>query len=183
MPWQRTKGESGKAYEAFLVYRDMGATRSLAGVAASLGKSGSLIRRWKLQWRWEVRARAWDDYLLTKRDEVQVEAQALLITAPVQLIADMNQRHLAIAQQMQQKCALRLMEVMPQDITPNNAWLYLQQAVALERAVMLQLPEEPKGEEADQDAVIALLSDPTTRHLAIQLAQKAGHAADQGKAS
>jgi hypothetical protein len=175
LPWNRLKGESGKAYEAFMVFRDLGATRSCAKTASTLSKSGSLIRRWKLEWRWDVRARAWDDYLLTKRDEATVDAQAIMVTAPVQLLAEMNQRHLAAAQQMQQKALLRLAQVDPADLSMVNAWLFLQQAVALERLVMNQLPEEPKGEAADQDAVVALLSDPAARDLAAQLAAIAGH--------
>lgn len=169
------KGESGKAYDAFLVYRDMGGTRSSAATAEAVGKAGSLIRRWKLQWRWDVRARAWDDYLLLRRDEARIDAEAIMVSAPVQLIAEMNQRHLAAAQTMQQKALLRLATVDPADLGPQAAWQYLQEAIRLERAVMLQLPDEPKGDEADQDAVVKLLSNPTTRALAGQLAEAAGH--------
>ena len=32
-PWERQKGESDKAYEAFVTYRDMGTDRSIRAVA------------------------------------------------------------------------------------------------------------------------------------------------------
>lgn len=181
LPWNRLKGESGKAYEAFMVYRDMGATRSARRTAAELQKAGSLIRRWRLQWRWDWRCAAWDDYLLQRRDDAIVEA---VVTAPVHELAEMNQRHLAAATDFQQKCLLRLAQLDAQDITPANAWAWLLQAIALERAVALQLPEEPKGEEADQDTVLRILRDPTARALAAQLATHVnpngqnGHGAD-----
>ena len=58
--WERQDGESGKAYEAFGVYRDMGATRTVSAVARQLRKSRALIDRWKRQWHWAERARAYD---------------------------------------------------------------------------------------------------------------------------
>ena len=44
--WFRLKGESRKAYEAFAVYRDLGAARSQAKAAERLGKSLELMKRW-----------------------------------------------------------------------------------------------------------------------------------------
>ena len=41
--WERQKGESAQAYEAFVLYRDLGAERSHVKVAQQLGKSLSLI--------------------------------------------------------------------------------------------------------------------------------------------
>ena len=51
-PWERQKGESEKAFEAFVTYRDMGEKRTLTAVAEKLQKSGTLIRRWKSAWDW-----------------------------------------------------------------------------------------------------------------------------------
>ena len=60
--WQRQQGESTKAYAAFCVYRDMGPERSCPAVAAAVGKSGALMRRWSSRWEWVRRAAAYDDY-------------------------------------------------------------------------------------------------------------------------
>ena len=62
-PWERQKGESEKAYEAFVAYRDMGEKRTLIAVAEKLGKSDTLIRRWKDRWEWKERVRAYDNGL------------------------------------------------------------------------------------------------------------------------
>ena len=61
-PWERRKGESRKAYDAFCCYRDLDATRSGAIVAKALGKSETLIERWSARWGWVERAHAWDDH-------------------------------------------------------------------------------------------------------------------------
>lgn len=45
-PWERQKGESAQAYEAFVTYRDMGSERSLQAVSQRLSKSIPLIKRW-----------------------------------------------------------------------------------------------------------------------------------------
>ena len=42
-PWDRRKGETRKAYEAFLCYRDMGDSRRLVDVGEKLGKSEALM--------------------------------------------------------------------------------------------------------------------------------------------
>ena len=51
----RLPGESGKAYEAFLAYLELGASRSNAKVGRQLGKSVSLMDRWSSTWRWGAR--------------------------------------------------------------------------------------------------------------------------------
>ena len=53
--------ESNKAYEAFCIYRDLGAGRTLKAVARKLQKSYTIIRRWKVEWNWGERAGAWDN--------------------------------------------------------------------------------------------------------------------------
>ena len=44
--WERQENESSKAYQAFCIYRDLGAGRTLAAVSEKLRKSYDLIRRW-----------------------------------------------------------------------------------------------------------------------------------------
>lgn len=59
-PWERRKGESPLAYQAFVAYRDLGAARTFVAVAAALGKDTSLLRRWARRYDWRDRAWAWD---------------------------------------------------------------------------------------------------------------------------
>lgn len=59
-PWDRQPGETSKAYDAFVAYRDMGGDRSYAKVARQLGKSTTLLDRWGRQNDWPSRTAAWD---------------------------------------------------------------------------------------------------------------------------
>ena len=63
LPWERQKGETPQAFEAFSIYRDMGSSRSTAKVGRKLGKSKNLMDRWSSRWEWVERARAYDNDL------------------------------------------------------------------------------------------------------------------------
>lgn len=58
--WERQDGESDVAFEAFKIYRDMGAKRSGSRVAGKLSKSITLIRRWSSRWKWLLRCESWE---------------------------------------------------------------------------------------------------------------------------
>ena len=95
-PWERQKGESEKAYEAFAAYRDMG---------EKLGKSDTLIRRWKVRWNWQERVRAYDN-------ELEREARK-------KVVADrkaMTERHIGIAMQLQKKALEALSSLSVEDM-------------------------------------------------------------------
>jgi len=62
-PWDRQPGESGKAFEAFAIYRDLGPSRTILEVARRLSKSRQLLTRWAKKHRWHERAAAYDLYL------------------------------------------------------------------------------------------------------------------------
>lgn len=63
-PWERWPGETGRAYEAFLVYREMDrGSRSITKVAQKLDKSRTLIGRWSKRWRWIFRSDHWDAHV------------------------------------------------------------------------------------------------------------------------
>lgn len=171
------KGESGKAYDAFLTYRDQGATRSLRKVAEHLAKSGSLIRRWSLQWHWTARVGAWDNHLLEQRDSAWVRAQ----TAHPDEIAAMNARHAEAALALQQKALLKLAAIDSGDLTIPQTLTWLVEAVKLERMARGEAKEDDaQGDEADQDVVVRLLADPDSRRLASQLAARAGRTNGKG---
>ena len=62
-PWERQKGESAQAFEAFFLYLEMGADRSIRAVSQELGKSKTLIDRWSRTHNWVERCRAWDNQI------------------------------------------------------------------------------------------------------------------------
>ena len=74
--WQRQKGESEQAYEAFSLYRDLPHGAAISGkqslgpmprsgvrVGQELGKSATLLERWSSRWQWVHRAEAYDRHL------------------------------------------------------------------------------------------------------------------------
>jgi hypothetical protein len=78
-PWERMRGESAKAYQAFALYRDAGPARSVEKVQEALKaggtpKSAGLLYRWSGAWDWGERAQQWDDYAdarARERDDVE----------------------------------------------------------------------------------------------------------------
>lgn len=121
-PWERQKGESEKAYEAFSVYRDMGEKRTFVAVAEKLDKSDTLIHRWKDRWDWQERVRAYDN-------EIEREAKR-------KVVADrkaMTERHIGIAMQVQKKALEALASLSVEDMTPKDVKEYIKMATDLER--------------------------------------------------
>lgn len=70
--YDRLPKESDPAWEAFVMYRDMGLGRSLGKVARQLGKSKTLLDRWSQKNRWRVRVVAWDEDLDRRQREGMV---------------------------------------------------------------------------------------------------------------
>ena len=121
-PWERQKGESEKAFEAFSIYRDMGEKRTLTAVAEQLRKSDSLIWRWKDRWDWFERVRAYDN-------DLEKEARA----KPIKDRKDMPSRHIGIAMQLQKKALEALQGLSVQDMTAKDIKEYIKMATDLER--------------------------------------------------
>lgn len=121
-PWERQTGESEKAFEAFVVYRDLGCDRSISKVVQKLNKSHALIARWSGQWNWSERVRLYDNELEKQAfDEAVKERRA------------MSERHIKIAMQMQKKAleALQLLSV--KDMSPRDIKDYIKTATEIER--------------------------------------------------
>lgn len=146
-PWERQKGESEKAFEAFAVYRDMGEKRTLTAVAEKLQKSGSLIRRWKDRWDWVERVRAYDNGL-----EKEARAKAIKDRK------DMSDRHIKIAMQLQKKALEALNGLEVEAMSPKDIKEFIKMATDLERLNRTLEEESSKGGETSTslaDAVIA----------------------------
>lgn len=121
-PWERQKGESAQAFEAFFLYLEMGASRSLRAVSQELGKSKTLIDRWSRTYKWVERCRAWDNHL-------QYEAKKAAITE----VRNMTKRHVTMAQQIQNAAMLALKELGSDMVNPKNFAAIVKLATELER--------------------------------------------------
>lgn len=121
-PWERQKGESAQAFEAFSLYLEMGADRSLRAVSKELSKSIPLIKRWCSAYNWVERCRAWDNHL-------QHEAKKAAVTE----VRNMTKRHVKMAQQIQNAAMLALKEMGSDMVNPKNFAAIVKLATELER--------------------------------------------------
>lgn len=59
-PWDCQPGETAKAYQAFVTYRDLGPDRTVQRTANELEKNYTTVHAWSQKWSWVTRAAAWD---------------------------------------------------------------------------------------------------------------------------
>lgn len=142
-PWERQKGESAQAFEAFSTYLGMGAERSTRAVAQKCGKSVSLIQRWSREKDWQERVRAYDnDVERAARKKVIADRKA------------MTERHIGIAMQLQKKALEALGSLAVEDMTPKDIKEYIKMATDLER-LNRTLEEESAAAKDDGPAQLA----------------------------
>jgi hypothetical protein len=76
-PWERQPGESQVAYEAFQIYRTQDPkVRSINLVARETGTSAKTQGKRSARWSWVARARQYDAWIVTQKDEAQRRAIA-----------------------------------------------------------------------------------------------------------
>lgn len=121
-PWDRLEDETAKAWEAFTLYRDMGANRSIRSVAEKLQKSETLIGRWSRTYDWVERAVQWDE----EQDRIVRKAQ-------LDDIKKMRKRHAEIATDMLVKAAAALEELPADEIKAADISRMVDIASKLER--------------------------------------------------
>ena len=121
-PWERQKGESAQAFEAFFLYLEMGGSRSLRAVSQELGKSKTLIDRWSRTYKWVERCRAWDNHL-------QYEAKKAAITE----VRNIIKGKATIANQILNPAMLYLKELGSDMVNPKNFAAIVKLATELER--------------------------------------------------
>ena len=83
--WERQENESNKAFQAFCIFRDLGAGRTLAAVAEKLRKSYDLIRRWSKNYFWQNRADAWDKMISEKAAKKAAEEYSKMLEVQINL--------------------------------------------------------------------------------------------------
>lgn len=125
--WEQLPNESDKAYNAFLVYRDIGRTRSLP--AAYRKHSGKDAKQANGQWNlwsdrfnWRERARAWD----IEQDQIKTDAYS-------ETVKRMFDRQIKVSLAFQQKVVERLESMQATDLDPKDMVRWFKAAVEIER--------------------------------------------------
>lgn len=127
-PWEQQSGESDKSFAAFCVFRDIGSSRSVhKAYVQSTGKTQAKQadgrwNGWASQNNWHTRASAWDG----EQDRVKRQAN-------LKAVAEMGERHAAIALGFQSKVAARLKSINPEELSPADMERWFKTAAMLER--------------------------------------------------
>ena len=72
--WDQQTKESGRAFAAFVAYRDLGLRRSCSAAAAQLGLAAQSILELSKRHSWQERVRAWDANVDKEFQKEQIEA-------------------------------------------------------------------------------------------------------------
>lgn len=121
-PWERQKGETSRAYEAFTVYRDMGPDRSQSKVCKKLSKNRATIGDWSTKYEWVKRATAWD----AEQDRIARQSQ-------IDEIKKMRKRHADLATAMLVKAAKALQRIPEDEVKASDVSRLVETASKLER--------------------------------------------------
>ena len=123
--WDRQAGESSKAYDAFTLYRDMGAGRSVAKVEKKYGNNKRLLERWCAKYGWVQRAAAYDD------EQDQIRRQV----AKDELIKS-TREHLRNVRKLRSLAMKAIISKHPDNISFADAVRALELAVKMERQAL-----------------------------------------------
>jgi hypothetical protein len=139
--WQQQPNESIKAFQAFVVYRNLETNeRSLQRVSSELAKSLPLIKRWSARHDWIERVALWDDYQELRRLEARIEARR-----------KMDERHLKIISAAMTKVVEAVQQTDPAELAKNfsQQMTWLSELIRLERLIR----GEPESSEERRDKI------------------------------
>jgi hypothetical protein len=149
--WERQPGETSKAFSCFVVYRNLGAERSVSKVAQSpnIGSTPSTLSKWAENYRWVERARAYDNML----DRVKVAEER-------RAIEEMTRRHIKAGQALQKVGEAYVTRHLSTDaqiakLGPRNALAYIRQGIDVEREGRGLTEDRPVGDTNVQINVLA----------------------------
>jgi hypothetical protein len=129
-PWEQQPRETGRAFGAFAIYRDLGPRRSLrAATAKFYGRTSSALERqvdkWSRTFNWVERVNAWDRHLDALGCQTQEERRR-----------EMAERHVEVCRALQAKALQRLQELSPEELGPGDLLRYIVEAVKVERLAL-----------------------------------------------
>ncbi|WP_286475724.1 hypothetical protein [Methanobacterium sp. CWC-01] len=146
--WRKLPGETGKAYESFCIYRDLGPKRSITKVQTEMHQNSTknqptsrpsirTLKEWSSKNKWVERATAYDSYI----DDLRRLGHE-------QEIMEMSTRHVKIARNFQDKVDKRLNSLNPDDLSPQDLVRWCDTAVKIER-LSLGVPTENVKQEKE----------------------------------
>ncbi|MFJ4689267.1 hypothetical protein [Streptomyces sp. NPDC088789] len=169
--WERQSGESVQPFEAFVVYRALGAARSVTKVARELHKSRTLMGRWSRSFAWVTRVAAYDR-----------EQDRMFLAEQAQAQRDVARRHAKLAQAVQGKAVARLQMLDPRELSPSELLRYIQVASEIERRAVGEGPLAVAVEDQDAGGEVAALSDEEGRARMEQLRRELERRLSEGTA-
>jgi len=131
--WYRQKNETVKSYKYFCVYRDAGIERSFEYVSKVVKKSTVVIGNIAKKYNWNERALAYDDYLEDLKLKKQEKA-----------IEEMNERHIKISMQLQEKIIEKLSKIDLEKLSNKDLINWFQVAAQIERIARGSYTEKKK---------------------------------------
>jgi ribonucleotide reductase beta subunit family protein with ferritin-like domain len=126
-PWDRQAGESNRQYSRFIIFRDLGRTRTLKQAVEMLHGVGDdkvsyrTLMQYAYEYRWTERAEAHD------RAQDSLEAARLLT-----LRNEMYSRHRRLASGLLGKAVAALAKVKPEDMTPLDIVRFIRYGADIE---------------------------------------------------
>lgn len=146
-PWDRQPGETSKAYEAFSIYRDMGADRTVRATAEHLTKSEQLIKGWSGKNNWVARAAAWDS----------MPGKAVA-DAYQDMARDIAAQHKRLSDKLMARLEDNL-ELLPRGADPTIRWSTAQAAAHRSHSFATELVKpESRATDEINEAIVNLLN-------------------------
>lgn len=121
-PWERQGSETPTQFRMFVVYRDLGLTRTFTKTAEEINKNVSYVSKIARQNNWRERAQAWDDYEDRMRRLGHIES--------VRKMTDMHQK---VGGLMLQKALQRLQTMQPSELDSSDVRQMIVEGARMQR--------------------------------------------------
>jgi hypothetical protein len=145
--WDRQENESSKAYAAFLMYLELGPSRSIVKVRQSIGKNpvyNRQLERWSSKWLWVERTKAFDK-------NIAMGLQEALIAEHLA----MNKRHIETSRELQSQSLIRIRSLDEEKVSVADSLRMFEAGVKLER-LAFGAPSEVMRQEVSGPGGVAI---------------------------
>ena len=137
-PWERLDEETNRTFELFEIYRELGPTRSLVKAAKVAGVGRQYLESLSVKFHWRYRVIEWDRCRMREKNSALRYGEA-----------DMRERHIQGAINIQAWTSRRFLSVTPEELrklTLLQAARLTKIAVDIERGARM-IPEDQAEEE------------------------------------